>query len=50
MLAHCKERLGGFEVPKVVHFVDVLPATATGKVQKHVLRKTLSELLQARAN
>ncbi|MFD1710237.1 AMP-binding protein [Ottowia sp. GY511] len=50
VLAHCKERLGGFEVPKVVHFVDVLPATATGKVQKHVLRKTLSELLQARAN
>jgi long-chain acyl-CoA synthetase len=47
--AHCKERLGGFEVPKVVHFVDALPATATGKVQKHVLRSTLSELLQSRA-
>ena len=49
VLAHCKDRLGGFEVPKVVHFVDVLPATATGKVQKHVLRKTLSDLLQSRA-
>ena len=49
VLAHCKERLGGFEVPKIVHFVEALPATATGKVQKHVLRKTLSEQLQAKA-
>ena len=35
------QQLGGFEVPKLVHFVDALPATATGKVQKNVLRKML---------
>lgn len=41
VIAHCKERLGGFKVPKRVEFVDVLPKTATGKVQKHELRKRL---------
>jgi len=39
IIAHCRTRLGGFEVPKAVRFVDVLPATATGKIQKHVLRR-----------
>ena len=39
LLAHCRQQLGGFEVPKLVHFVDALPATATGKVQKNVLRQ-----------
>ncbi|MBS0455467.1 MAG: AMP-binding protein [Proteobacteria bacterium] len=46
LLAHCKARLGSFEVPKLIRFVDVLPATATGKVQKHVLRKQFAELAQ----
>ena len=44
LLAHCRERLGGFEVPKLVRFVDALPATATGKVQKHVLRRQFEQL------
>ena len=46
ILAHCRERLGGFEVPKLVRFVEALPATATGKVQKHLLRKQFGELAQ----
>ena len=44
LLAHCRERLGGFEVPKLIRFVDALPATATGKVQKHVLRKQFEQM------
>jgi long-chain acyl-CoA synthetase len=44
LLAHCRDRLGNFEVPKLVRFVEVLPATATGKVQKHVLRGQFAEL------
>ena len=39
IIEHCRSRLGGFEVPKAERFVDALPATATGKVQKHMLRK-----------
>ena len=39
LIAHCKEYLGGFQVPKSIVIVDELPMTATGKIQKHVLRK-----------
>lgn len=49
IIAHCRSRLGGFEVPKVVRFVDTLPSTATGKVQKHLLRKTFAALLEGAA-
>ena len=44
--AHCRARLGGFEVPKLIRFVDALPATSTGKVQKHLLRKEFERLAQ----
>jgi fatty-acyl-CoA synthase len=33
-----RERLAGYKVPKSVEFVDDLPETATGKVQKYELR------------
>ena len=33
-----RESLAGFQTPKGVTFVDELPKTATGKVQKYVLR------------
>jgi long-chain acyl-CoA synthetase len=39
VIAHCKEHLGGFEVPKDVVLLDALPMTSTGKVQKFELRK-----------
>ncbi len=41
IIEHCRQRLAAFEVPKLVRFVEALPATATGKVQKHLLRQTL---------
>jgi len=31
-------RLARFKVPKAIEVTDALPKTATGKVQKHVLR------------
>ena len=36
--AFCKANLAGFKVPKGWHGVDELPKTATGKIQKYVLR------------
>jgi len=36
--AHCREHLAGFKMPSAVHFVSELPKTATGKIQKYVLR------------
>ena len=39
MIEFCRPRLGGFERPRSVDFVDALPRTATGKVLKRVLRE-----------
>jgi fatty-acyl-CoA synthase len=39
IVAFCRTRLGGFECPQTVDFVDALPRTATGKVLKRVLRE-----------
>ncbi|MBV9697753.1 MAG: long-chain-fatty-acid--CoA ligase [Gammaproteobacteria bacterium] len=36
--AHCRGRLAHFKVPSAVHLVAELPKTATGKIQKFVLR------------
>jgi fatty-acyl-CoA synthase len=33
-----RERLAGFKVPRLIEFADELPKTATGKIQKYVLR------------
>jgi fatty-acyl-CoA synthase len=38
VVAHCKRRLAGYKAPTSVDFVDALPRTATGKVQKFRLR------------
>lgn len=38
VLAHCQQRLAKYKLPKSVMFVEALPRTASGKIQKHVLR------------
>lgn len=38
IIAHCREHLAGFKVPKTIIFSD-LPKTSTGKIQKFVLRE-----------
>jgi fatty-acyl-CoA synthase len=39
LIAHCRTRLAGYKCPKRVDFVDTLPRTATGKLQKFKLRE-----------
>ncbi|XP_010541976.1 PREDICTED: probable acyl-activating enzyme 10 [Tarenaya hassleriana] len=36
---HCKEKLPSYMVPRDVEFVEDLPKTATGKIQKFILRE-----------
>lgn len=43
--AHVKARLAPYEYPKEIEFIDALPMTTTGKVQRRVLR--LLELQRA---
>ncbi|CAK9160767.1 unnamed protein product [Ilex paraguariensis] len=38
IIAHCRKNLPGFMVPKRVQFLDELPKTSTGKIQKFQLR------------
>ena len=45
--AHVRGRLAPYEYPKEIEFIDALPMTTTGKVQRRVLR--LQEEARARA-
>jgi len=38
LIAFVRDRLAHFKAPRTVTFVDELPKTATGKIQKYVLR------------
>ena len=43
VLQHCASRLAGFKQPRSVVVTDVLPRTASGKVQKHLLKLRAAE-------
>jgi fatty-acyl-CoA synthase len=38
IVGFCRDRLAHFKAPKMVEFVNALPKTATGKIQKYLLR------------
>src|SRR6478609_3529516 len=46
LIAFARERLAHFKAPRGVTFVTELPKTATGKIQKYVLRKGAPNLSQ----
>ncbi|MFL6056105.1 MAG: hypothetical protein ACJ72W_24855 [Actinoallomurus sp.] len=39
----CREGLAGFKRPRAVLFVESLPTTATGKIQRYLVRDDLRE-------
>ena len=41
VIAHCRDVLARFKVPRAIHAVDTLPRNAVGKVTKDVLRRRL---------
>ncbi|HTU29406.1 MAG TPA: benzoate-CoA ligase family protein [Solirubrobacteraceae bacterium] len=45
--AWCKERMRRYEYPHVVRFVDALPRTLTGKVQRFALRESVVSVAAA---
>jgi fatty-acyl-CoA synthase len=47
LIEHCAKRLAKFKVPKTAVITDALPRTASGKVQKHILRRRAIEELAA---
>jgi acyl-CoA synthetase (AMP-forming)/AMP-acid ligase II len=42
LIAYCRERLAAFKVPEVVHVLDAIPRTPTGKVQRKRVGAALS--------
>jgi acetyl-CoA synthetase len=46
---HVKDRLAPYEYPKEIEFLDALPMTTTGKVQRRVLRLQEEERARQRA-
>lgn len=45
IVAACRGRIAGFKIPRRVFVVEALPMTASGKVQKHLLRADALERL-----
>jgi len=39
VIAHCRERLSRYKVPREVHLIDRMPLTASGKIKRHALRE-----------
>jgi benzoate-CoA ligase len=44
---HCKSRLQRFQYPHLIDFVQELPKTATGKIQRYKLREPAREGVSA---
>ena len=40
LIAHARQQLPKFAVPRYVEFIEALPKTETNKVRKNVLRET----------
>ncbi len=48
VLEHCQSRLAKFKVPKTVVVTDRLPRTASGKLQKHLLKAQAEKEMQSK--
>ena len=46
VIAHCRERLSAYKVPRFVEFIDDLPLTAIGKPDRKALRQREMEKLK----
>ena len=42
LVQYCRERLAGFKCPRVIHIVDQIPRTATGKVQRRIVAEVIA--------
>jgi fatty-acyl-CoA synthase len=50
MIAHCRANMAHFKAPTSVDFIESLPRTATGKLQKFVLRDRYWQGFEKRVN
>lgn len=43
ILGFCRKKMAAYKVPKALHFIDEIPLTAVGKIDKKVLREKLNK-------
>jgi len=43
LLAYCRERLADYKRPKQIHITEVIPRTATGKIQRRLVAQAYAE-------
>ena len=39
IIGYCREEMAPYKIPKLIHFIDQVPLTAVGKIDKKALRK-----------
>lgn len=44
LIAHCKSLLADYKCPKVIHIVEAIPRTATGKIQRRNVAAEMAKL------
>ncbi|HIF9172645.1 TPA: long-chain-fatty-acid--CoA ligase FadD [Photobacterium damselae] len=50
LIAHCREHLTGYKIPKIVEFHDELPKSNVGKILRRVLREESDKKLAEKTN
>jgi O-succinylbenzoic acid--CoA ligase len=43
LTAWCRERLAGYKIPRLIHFTDHLPQTASGKIARQTVKEQLQQ-------
>ena len=46
-LAHCKPKLATFKIPIKFHYLEVMPKTPTGKIQRRMVRAFVQDQVKA---
>ena len=49
LVAHCRAHLAAFKCPRVIHIVEAIPRTATGKVQRRIVAEVFAGEKAARS-
>lgn len=44
LIEFCRARLAGYKQPRLLHFVDTLPQTASGKIERHTVLRLMTAL------